>query len=131
MKKICFLSAAWALFVLSGYAQSVGINTDASKPNENAILDIKSGNKGLLIPRMNTEARNRIPNTKGLLVYDTTTDNFWYNTGKEWQCIPNDDDRGKKGNAWLITGNNNTKDKVNFLGTTNNVPLNIRVNNVL
>jgi hypothetical protein len=38
---------------------------------------------------------------------------------------------GKNGNAWLITGNHNTKDSVNFLGTTNNVPLSIRVNNKL
>jgi hypothetical protein len=129
MKKICLLTIAWALLMLPVCAQNIAINTDASKPDANAILDIKSGNKGLLIPRMSTEARNRIPNTKGLLVYDNTTDNFWYNTGKEWKCIPNDDDRGKNGNAWLISGNSNTKDGVNFLGTTNNVPLNIRVNN--
>ncbi len=116
------------LFFLS-FAQNIGINADGSRPNSNAILDIKSGKKGLLIPRMDSLARNAIPNTKGLLVYDVSTDNFWYNTGKGWECIPNDKDRGKGGDAWLLKGNGNTTDGVNFLGTTNNVPLNIRVNN--
>ena len=130
MKKNWIMATVCALFTLSGHAQNVGINTDASLPNKNAILDVKSSNKGILIPRMSTEARNRIPNTQGLLVYDINTDNFWYNTGREWRCIPKDDDKHLSGgDAWLIKGNNNTTDKVNFLGTTNNVPLNIRMNN--
>jgi len=128
MKKRCLFSVACVLLLLFGHAQNVAINTDASQPNKNAILDVKSGNKGILIPRMTTEARNRIPNTQGLLVYDISTDNFWFNTGRGWRCIPReDDDRG--GDAWLLRGNNNTNDKTSFLGTTNNVPLNIRVNN--
>ena len=124
--------AAWLLLMLPAFSQNIAINTDASLPNANAILDIKSDNKGLLIPRMSTKARNAIPNTRGLLVYDINTDNFWYNTGSGWQCLLNDNDRdnhGQKGMAWLLTGNNNTKDGINFLGTTNNIPLNIRVNN--
>ena len=118
MKKNCLLSAACLLFMLTGYAQNIAINTDASLPNANAILDIKSGSKGLLIPRMDSIARKSIPDTKGLLVYDVTTDNFWYNTGRGWECIPNNDVLDKhdgKGKAWLITGNDDTKDKVNFL----------------
>ncbi len=31
--------------------------------------------------------------------------------------------------AWLLTGNSGTVDGVNFIGTLDNVPLNIRVNN--
>ncbi|MGB8195275.1 MAG: hypothetical protein WCF67_25285, partial [Chitinophagaceae bacterium] len=46
------------------YSQNIAINTDGSLPDRNAMLDIKSSNKGLLIPRMNTEARLRIPNTQ-------------------------------------------------------------------
>lgn len=33
------------------------------------------------------------------------------------------------GNAWLLTGNNGTDTSINFIGTTDNVPLNFRVNN--
>jgi len=130
MNKNCLLAVASLLLLSSSFAQNIGINADGSRPNSNAILDIKSGTKGLLIPRMDSLARNAIPNTKGLLVYDISTDNFWYNTGKGWECIPNDKDRGKGGDAWLLKGNGNTTDGVNFLGTTNAVPLNIRVNNL-
>ena len=129
MNKNCLLAVASLLLTFSSFAQNIGINADGTRPNPNAILDIKSGTKGLLIPRMDSLARNSIPNTKGLLVYDISTDNFWYNTGKGWECIPNDKDRGKGGDAWLLKGNGNTTDGVNFLGTTNNVPLSIRVNN--
>ena len=38
-------------------AQNVAINTDGSLPNKNAMLDIKSDSKGLLIPRMSTASR--------------------------------------------------------------------------
>jgi chitinase len=64
------------------YAQNIGINNAA--PNANAILDIKSGNKGLLIPRMDSAVRKQISNTKGLLVYDTTTASLWHNDGAKW-----------------------------------------------
>jgi hypothetical protein len=129
MKKNYLLLAASILLVLPVFGQNVGINEDGSRPNTNAILDLKSRNKGILIPRMDSVARNAIPNTKGLLVYDISTDNFWYNTGEKWECIPNDKDRKKGGEAWLLNGNANTKDGVDFLGTTDEAPLNIRVNN--
>src|SRR5882762_2559814 len=116
--------------MLPVFSQNISINTDASLPNANAILDIKSGNKGLLIPRMSTKARNTIPNTRGLLVYDTTTNSFWYNTGAQWQAISSGaSSLSVADSAWLIKGNSNVHDTVNFLGTINNVPLNIRVNN--
>jgi len=131
MKKSCFLSIIWTLLALYAHSQNIAINADGSRPDANAILDIKSTNKGLLIPRLTTDARMRIANTRGMMVYDITTDNFWYNTGKEWKCIPSDDDRGKKENAWLLTGNSRTRDRTNFLGTIDNVPFTIRVNNQL
>ena len=132
MKKNYFLLAVWLLVTLPALAQNIAINADGSLPNSNAILDIKSGNKGLLIPRLDSIARKAIPATKGLLVYDTTTNSFWYNTGTQWQNItagPAVSSRSVVDSAWLLTGNGNAHDTVNFLGTTNNIPLNIRVNN--
>lgn len=129
MNKSFLLLVAFVLPVLPLLAQNIGINEDGSRPNANAILDLKSGKKGLLIPRMDSVARNAIPNTRGLLVYDISTDNFWYNTGEKWECISNDKDRKKGGEAWLLKGNGNTQAGVDFLGTTNDVPLNIRVHN--
>jgi hypothetical protein len=132
MKKYFLSLVACAFFALPALAQNVGINADASLPNANAILDIKSGNKGLLIPRMDAAARNSIPNTRGLLVYDTVTNNFWYNTGSEWQSIATNSLATSllvASGPWLLTGNAGTSDTANFLGTTDNVALNIRVNN--
>ena len=132
MKKNYLLTVAWVLLMLPTFAQNIAINTDASLPNGNAILDIKSGNKGLLIPRMDSASRKAIPNTKGLLVYDTTTNGFWYNTGVEWQSIATGalaTTALAASGPWLLTGNSGTVDSVNFLGTTDLAPLNFRVNN--
>jgi len=132
MKKYFLSLVAWAFLMMPVFSQNIGINTDASTPNSNAILDIKSGNKGLLIPRMDAAARNAIPNTKGLLVFDTVTNNFWYNTGTEWQSIATNSLATSLLAAtgpWLLTGNAGTSDTANFLGTTDSVALNFRVNN--
>jgi hypothetical protein len=131
MTKHYFLLAVWILLAFPCLAQNIAINADGSLPNTNAILDIKSGNKGILIPRLDSTARKAIPATKGLLVYDTTTNSFWYNTGAQWQNIAAGTalSLSVADSAWLLTGNGNARDTVNFLGTTNNVPLNIRVNN--
>jgi hypothetical protein len=67
-------------------AQNVGIGT--ASPNPNALLDISSDNKGLLAPRMDSVSRKNIPATKGLLVYDTTTNCYWYNNGGAWVNMP-------------------------------------------
>jgi hypothetical protein len=104
-------------------AQNVGINSDGSLPNANAQLDVKSGTKGLLIPRMDSTARLAIANTKGLLVYDTSTASFWYNTGSGWQNMTN------AANVWSTTGNAGTVSGTNFIGTTDNTPLTFMVNN--
>ena len=75
---------------------NVGIGTIT--PELNAILDISSDSKGLLIPRLNTIQRLNIasppttvlPSTSdGLMVYDTDLRQFCYwNDGlADWECI--------------------------------------------
>src|SRR5450631_3606743 len=129
MKKYFFTLIALTMGVLETYAQSIAINNDGSKPNPNAIVDVKSTTKGVLLLRMTTAERHKIPNTRGLMVYDTDENLFWYNDGVSWQSIYTTDLFKKNGEAWLLTGNSHTKDKINFIGTKDNVPLNIRVNN--
>ncbi len=72
--------------VLSHLAQSqVAINTDGSNPDASSILDIKSTNKGILIPRMTTMQRTNIVSpAKGLLVFDNDTNSFWFFDGSNW-----------------------------------------------
>jgi hypothetical protein len=127
MKKIFFSLFIILLFVLNGHTQQIGINEDGSIPNPNAILDIKSFKKGILIPRMSSNNRLSIPHTKGMLVYDTTTQSFWYNTGSAWQNM-NGSSGPYKGNAWWLAGNAGTTPD-DFLGTLDDVPLRFRINN--
>ena len=57
----------------------VAINSDNTTAAASAMLDVKSTIKGILIPRMSTLERTSI-NTPadGLIVYDKTTNSFWY-----------------------------------------------------
>jgi len=69
------------------FEQSTSINQDGTTPHSSAILDLKSTDKGLLIPRMTTAQRAAITGTEGLMIYDTTTDNFWFHDGSTWREI--------------------------------------------
>lgn len=66
----------------------VGINTDGSDPNTSAILDLKSTDKGLLIPRMTATQRDNISSpVTGLMVYVTDDNSFYFFNGSGWQVI--------------------------------------------
>ncbi len=66
------------LFNSSLVFSQVGINTDNSPPDPSAMLDVKSTNKGVLIPRMTFAQRNAIQNPQvGLMVICT-------NCGAKW-----------------------------------------------
>lgn len=67
-------------FLIMSQNESVGINTN--NPANSAILDVVSNNKGVLIPRMSSAQRTSISGpVGGLLVYDNTTNSFWYYEG--------------------------------------------------
>jgi hypothetical protein len=122
-KNLTYLFAlALSLCAVTGFAQNVAINEDGSAPNPNAILDVKSYTKGVLIPRVSTPGRLAIPNTKGLLVYDTTIGSFWYNTGTVWQNMT------QNATGWQLHGNSGT-DSSSFLGTLDNQRLVLKANN--
>lgn len=65
------------------YAQNVGINTDS--PDNSALLDLTSTEKGLLPPRMNTAQMKDVASpAAGLLVYNTDSSSFCVYTGSSW-----------------------------------------------
>jgi trimeric autotransporter adhesin len=102
----------------------VAISTTAAIPDPSAMLDIKSNTKGILVPRTSTSSRTAIINpAKGLMVYDTVTGSFWFHNGSAWTEVSN------ANTVWNMQGNTNTDPAVNFIGTTDAIPLNIRVNN--
>lgn len=134
LKKIT-LSAFCLLIVLFSKinAQNVGIGTPT--PQSSAKLHIESTNSGLLIPRVSLLATSNgispvnAPVT-GVLVYNTNAaitsgqgTGFYFWNGAIWEKL------GFEGNEWKITGNSGTVDGINFIGTTDATPFNIRVNN--
>ncbi len=77
--KFFFAIVAISVLPTIGFSQAVSINTDGSEADATAMLEVKSTNSGVLIPRMTSLQRTNILNpAEGLLVYDTTTDSFWY-----------------------------------------------------
>jgi predicted acyltransferase (DUF342 family) len=92
MKTRILLIFIFALICTYSNAQ-VAINTNGDNADESAMLDVKSNEKGILIPRLTTEERNGITNpANGLLVYDITTSGFWYFNGNmgEWSPVSSD-----------------------------------------
>lgn len=113
---------------------NVGIGTKS--PDESAVLDIQSPNKGLLIPRMTIEQRNAIVHpADGLMIYQTGEESgFFYFDGKTsiWSPISQSEAKvvaAANADNWSKTGDAGTNSSVNFLGTTDNQPLVFKVNN--
>jgi len=132
MKKINFVLIVIIISVSSVFSQNVGINADGSNPDPAAMLDIKSSDKGILIPRVDFTAMPGTP-PAGLLVYVTANgpdgnDAFYYYNGTQWQkiaggltpstiatdvlktsgnmTITNSDNTSGNGNISLTTGTN-------------------------
>jgi len=127
MKKnnVCLLILAISITATQVRGQAVSINEDNSAPNAHAILDVRSFNKGVLIPRVSTTGRLAIPNTKGLLVYDSTAGSFWYNNGSSWQPLTLEGASTDSG--WSLNGNSSGVKPI-FIGTTDGKAFGIKVN---
>lgn len=70
-------------------AQNIGINEDGSNPDPSAILDVKSDDKGFLVPRVTQTNKNNMTSpATGLLVYQFDADpGFYYYDGSTWQKL--------------------------------------------
>lgn len=69
---------------------NVGIGTNT--PDPNAILELQTNNKGILIPRLTTTERNAMTPSlgmpqKGLMVFDNLLNIFYYWDGTAWLPI--------------------------------------------
>lgn len=77
------------LFLASGIAQ-VGINKDNSPPDPSSMLDVKSTEKGLLPPRLNTSQRDQITTpASGLVIFNTDCNTLQYYNGGGWVAVGN------------------------------------------
>ncbi|MBI4947258.1 MAG: tail fiber domain-containing protein [Bacteroidetes bacterium] len=125
------------------FSQNVGINATGATPDVSAMLDVVSSNTGLLIPRVSltslTDAATILTPATSLLVYNTNAaltggTGYYYNAGTTvsplWVKLLNTGAGTAAADAWLTKGNSGTAWNTNFLGTTDNVSLRVRTNNV-
>ncbi len=132
MKKnyILLTMALMSTFCGSLSAQNVGIGTKV--PDNSAVLDISSSDKGLLIPRLSIEERNKISNpADGLLIYQTNENTgFYYFENDSWNELSPTEAKAVAGTDgdWTVVGNGGLNHNTNFIGTTTNVPLVFKVN---
>lgn len=96
---IVFLAASIKLFAQN----NVGIGTN--QPNSNALLELFSTDKAFLLPRLNTSEMNLIvvrgAIDKGLMIYNTDFDKFYFYNGTIW--IPIDTDNQIISHNWSLT----------------------------
>jgi hypothetical protein len=115
------------LAVSQSFGQNVGINN--ATPHSRALLDLKSNDKGLLIPRMTMAERVAMfpapdATAKGMLVYQTDAPAGMYQyNGTVWQSL------SSSGEGWSVTGNTGTNPASNFVGTTDSISLVFRTKN--
>jgi hypothetical protein len=85
-----FVIPALLYATLSGSFAQVSIDTYGSQPDPSAMLDVKSTNKGILIPRMTNNERNSIASpAASLLIFNTTTRCFeaYNEVTSNWETI--------------------------------------------
>jgi len=81
MKNPLFFLIALFFQAIPGFTQ-VAINSNQALPDVSAMLDVKSNNKGFLMPRMTfTEMNNIFSPANGLAVFCTTTNQYYFNKG--------------------------------------------------
>ena len=134
MKKIIY-----TLFLLvssSSLHAQVGIGTNT--PDNSAMLEVQSNERGILFPRMTSAQRNGIASpANGLHVFDTNTNSLWYFNGTVWINTVSDASLGdvKSGfqpndhSGWILmdgravnTLNANQQAAAIALGFTTNLP---------
>lgn len=107
-------------------AQGVGINNDATNPDNSAMLHVKSTTKGVLVPRMLTTQRNAIATpATGLLVFDLNTNSFWFFDGAIWTELisgvdSDNQDLALTGNTLSLTNDATPINLTPYLDNTDN-----------
>ena len=115
------------LFTLNLTAQTdVKIGTTPGSISPSAVLEAASTTKGFLLPRLTTTQMNAITSpANGLTVYNTNDSCIYIYRNSLWQSTSSP----TYALSWGILGNPNTSSTTNFIGTTDNIPLSMRVNN--
>jgi hypothetical protein len=133
---VVFVGASTQLF------SQIKIGENPKSINADAMLEIESTTKGLLLPRIalkSTTSATPLKNfTQGMVVYNTSSTNdltpgLYYCDGTIWikatTSTATFQPESYQNDLWSINGNNNVTTK-RFLGSINNAPLIMKTNNV-
>lgn len=107
MRTLASLVIMLCLMTSAGFAQNtdgVSINNTGAAPDSSAILDVSSVDKGVLIPRTDTNTVNAsgVGLADGLLIYQDTDSTFYYYDGILWRGM------GSGGTPTVTTGDTYT-----------------------
>lgn len=144
-KPLLFVAACAATILTCPATAQVKIGNNPQTIDPSSLLELESPNKALYLSRASLTSTTdvaTIPNPKaGMTVYNTNAaitgsaanpvlaggKGVYYYDGARWVGTGNP--ANASANEWHLTGNAGTVDGINFLGTTDNVPLTLRVNN--
>lgn len=131
---LCMLAV---IFSANLFAQ-VKVGNNPAVLNSNAVLEMESDNKGLLLPRLALSATtSTAPLTafvQGMFVFNTATagdvtPGIYYSDGTKWVRVSTVGGAGPvASNVWSLSGNAGTTTS-DFLGTTDLAPLVAKTNN--
>ena len=120
---------------VSSFAQKDNVGIGTSKPDQSAVLDLSSSNKGLLMPRMSLQQKTTIQSPAvGLVVYQTDfLSGFYYYDGKDWKSMSSVGQNSIAGTDgdWTIGGNGASPSAAtvaDVIGTLTNNPIAFKVN---
>lgn len=125
MRKLFTIAAMLLAGSLFAQTENVGIGT--KNPDESAILDLSSNQKGFLLPRMSSKQRlNIVKPAQGLQVYQTDEKfGLYIFNGSDWTNAANSVMAAT--DPWLRGGNSILSGE--FIGTTNAESLRFKANN--
>jgi hypothetical protein len=125
MKRILLILALIATAAGSAFAQ-IKLGDNPGNLNANALLELESSSKGLLLPRMTTaQVATMTSPPDGMMIYNTDSTCITVRRGGFWRSLCAEGD----GQPWSTTGNSNTNPAQNFVGTKDNQSLVFRTNN--
>ncbi len=125
---------------MSALAQKDNVGIGTTKPDQSAILDVQSSDKGLLIPRLTSKQINAIAlPAKGLLVFQTDTEKsgFYFYDGEKWSPLKESKENSIATgdvNGWSLSGNATAVGGIkaaatadSYIGTPAGIPINFKI----
>jgi uncharacterized protein (TIGR02145 family) len=88
LKELVIIISSMVIMSAQMNGQNVGIGANMFTPDNSALLELQSTNRGLLLPRMTTAQRDAISNpAQSLLIFNTTTKCFETYVGNVWRAV--------------------------------------------